>query len=92
MATSGSARGAGPERAYCFPLPPEGRVVLSKDEGHHLIRARRARAGDDVVLFDGEGGTRLARLLDERAQGPSLEIVSTYPDREPAVRVGIALA
>ena len=92
MATAGKARGVGPERAYHRPLPASGVVRLDADEGRHLVRVRRARVGDPVALFDGLGATRLARLLDERAEGPSLEILSDYPDREPHRRVGVAVA
>lgn len=83
MATSGGTRGVGPERAYAPRLPRSGTVVLSAEESHHLVRVRRARAGDEVVLFDGVGGSALGRLVDERATGASVEWVAPYPDREP---------
>ncbi len=99
MATRGDARGSGPERAFCRPLPASGGVRLSAEEGHHLVRARRVRPGDEVVLFDGEGTTRLARLLPAGApvgapagDGPSLEILGPYPDREPLRDVALAVA
>ena len=92
MATAGRSRGPGPERAFASPLPTSGEVRLDREEGHHLVRVRRARVGDEIVLFDGSGATRLARLADERAEGPTLEIVSDYPDREPSVKVAVAAA
>ena len=92
MATAGSTRGAGPERAYIAAIPSSGTVRLDAEEGHHLVRARRARVGDAVVLFDGRGASVLARLLDADAKAPSLAIVGPYPDREPARAVTIASA
>ncbi len=92
MATAGSSRGAGPERAFVAPLPESGTVSLDREEGHHLVRVRRVRRGDEVVLFDGEGGTRLARLVDPRADAPVLEVLGPYPDREPARAVVVAAA
>jgi len=86
VATSGGSRGVGPERAYAPRLPrtgPAGVVVLSAEESHHLVRVRRVRAGDEVVLFDGVGGSVLGRLVDERAAGAGVEWIAAYPDREP---------
>lgn len=47
------------------------------------MRVRRVRAGDEVVLFDGVGGSVLGRLVDERAAGAGVEWIAAYPDREP---------
>jgi len=92
VATAGDRRGVGPERAFCAVLPASGPVTLDRDEGHHLIRARRARVGDPVVLFDGHGGTVLARLVDARGDAPVLEVLGPAPDREPRRRVVVATA
>ena len=92
MATAGASRGSGPERAHLARIPAAGTARLDADEGHHLLRVRRARVGDEVVLFDGRGGSFLARLLDARPEGPTLEIVGPYPDREPARPVTVASA
>lgn len=92
MASRGDARGAGPERAYVAALPLDGTVRLDREEGHHLVRVRRARPGDEVVLFDGRGGTRRARLLEADASAPLLRIEGEYPDREPRREVTVACA
>lgn len=92
MATAGAARGAGPERAYASPLPEHGRVVLDADETHHLVRARRVAVGDAVVLFDGRGGSRHARLVAVRGAAAALDVDGPAPDREPARRVVVATA
>lgn len=92
MATAGGARGPGPERAFARPLPAAGPVRLDAEESHHLVRVRRAREGDPVVLFDGKGETRLARLAVADPKGASLEIEGPYPDREPSRRVTVLCA
>ncbi len=92
MATAGAARGPGPERAHLDRIPASGPARLDAEEGHHLVRVRRARVGDEVVLFDGRGGSSLARLLDARPEGPTLEVIGPYPDREPSRAVTVACA
>jgi 16S rRNA (uracil1498-N3)-methyltransferase len=37
-------------------------AVLPPDESHHLVRVRRLKAGDDVVVFDGRGLAMSARV------------------------------
>jgi 16S rRNA (uracil1498-N3)-methyltransferase len=93
MATAGDRAGSGPPRAYARPLPPSGPVTLDAEESAHLVRSRRAVAGDEVVLFDGEGATALGRLVWPDARAAVVEVVGPYPDREPeeAVRLAIAL-
>jgi 16S rRNA (uracil1498-N3)-methyltransferase len=92
MATAGDRRGAGPERALCRPLPDAGVVRLDRDEAHHLVRVRRVGPGDEVVLFDGEGGTCLGRLVRADAGGADVEVVGPYADRTPARPVVVAVA
>jgi 16S rRNA (uracil1498-N3)-methyltransferase len=92
VATAGGARGPGPERAFAARLPESGTVRLDAEEGRHLVRVRRTRVGDAVVLFDGRGGTRLGRLVDADPSGPAVEVVGPYPDREPTRRVAVASA
>lgn len=92
MATAGDARGAGPERAFHHPLPPSGRVRLSADESHHLVRARRVAVGDDVVLFDGEGGTVRGRVVAVGRDGADVDVVGPAPDRTPRRDVTVATA
>jgi len=92
MATAGDARGAGPERAFHRPLPATGRVRLSADETHHLVRARRVAVGDEVVLFDGEGATRRGTLVAVGRDGADVEVVGPAPDRVPRREVVVATA
>ena len=92
MATAGATRGAGPERAHHHPLPATGVVRLSADESHHLVRARRVAVGDEVVLFDGAGTTRLGRLVAAGRDGADVEVVGPAPDRVPRREVVVATA
>lgn len=92
MATAGDRAGSGPERAFAQPLPEEGRVTLDADESRHLVRVRRVREGDRVVLFDGQGTTRAARLVAAEPRAAVLEVEGPYPDREPARAIRLATA
>jgi 16S rRNA (uracil1498-N3)-methyltransferase len=67
-------------------------VALDREESHHLVRARRARAGDPVVLFDGRGGTRLGSLVRADPTAAVVAVVGPYPDREPRRRIVVATA
>lgn len=92
MATAGKRRGSGPERAFAPDLPEIGQVTLDAEESGHLVRSRRVRAGDDVVLFDGRHRTRLGRVRDPDPGAAVIEIVGPYPDRRPARTVRIAVS
>jgi len=92
VATAGDAPGAGPERAYAPELPAEGRVVLAADESRHLLRVRRVRLGDEIVLFDGRGGSRRARLVEADPAGAVAELGGSYPDRTPPRDVVLAVS
>jgi 16S rRNA (uracil1498-N3)-methyltransferase len=84
MATAGRGPGAGPERAWAFPLPGAGDVTLTPEESHHLVKARRVREGEHVVLFDGEGGSVHGRLVTADARAAVVRVDGVHPDREPA--------
>lgn len=93
MATAGAGRGPGPERVFARPLPAGGEVVLDEAESAHLVRARRARVGDPLVLFDGEGVARRGRLRVADARAARVAIEGEAPDRAPGrvVRLAVAL-
>lgn len=94
MPTHGDRRGGGPERAYAPDLPePGGTVVLSPGESHHLVRVRRLRGGDAVVLFDGKGGSVVGTLVEAAGRAAEVRVDGAWPDREPerAVRLAVSL-
>lgn len=90
MATAGGTRGSGPERAWCARLPERGEVALDAEESAHLVRVRRVAAGDEVVLFDGQGATRRAVLRAADARAARLEVLGPAPDRQPSRRLVVA--
>ncbi len=92
MATAGAARGSGPERAFAAPLPTSGDVVLDGEESAHLVRSRRARAGDPVVLFDGAGASRAGTLLEADPRAARVRVEGEYPDRRPSRLARLAVA
>lgn len=63
-------------RFYCPQPLNVARLRLSATETHHLLRVLRARVGDEVLLFDGEGLEAVAVIvcLDGEAE---LEIRQT---------------
>ena len=44
--------------------PTPNPVILSDRQSHHLVRVLRARAGDNVEIFDGGGRIWRARIVD----------------------------
>jgi len=50
------------ERFYLATPPRDGHAVLAGDEARHLARVMRCTVGDEVVVFDGCGGSWRARV------------------------------
>lgn len=92
MATAGGARGSGPERAFAPELPATGAVTLDAEESSHLVRSRRVRVGEAVVLFDGRGTTRIGSLRKADGRAAVVEVEGDYPARAPARRVRLAVS
>lgn len=95
MATTGAGRGAGAERAWHAELDGAAvgcEVVLDREESAHLVRSRRARVGDAVVLFDGEGTLRAGELVGADPKAACVRLGGAYPARDPARRVRMAIA
>jgi 16S rRNA (uracil1498-N3)-methyltransferase len=62
--------------------------ALADEDAHHLARVLRQRAGDPLVLGDGQGGWRPARF------GPTLALtgaIARTPPPEPVLGVAFAL-
>ncbi len=92
MATAGDARGSGPERAFAPELPERGPVILDAEESAHLVRSRRVRQGEAVVLFDGRGTTVIGRLTTDDPRAAVVEVEGAYPGRVPARTVRLAVS
>lgn len=72
------------ERFYVnCELSPAAEVVLHGPEAHHLAAVCRARVGDVVCLFNGDGQEYPARIVDVSRRDVTLEVVSREsPARE----------
>ncbi|MFK3738218.1 16S rRNA (uracil(1498)-N(3))-methyltransferase [Massilia sp. TN1-12] len=63
-------------RFYCpQPLPPGAIIDLPEPVAHHLHVVRQ-QAGDELVLFNGEGGQVRARLVDIGKRRASAEVLA----------------
>ena len=72
---------------HTFYIPPAqwGRhMELSGQEAHHLGRVLRLRAGEEVLLLDGEGREGLCRIASVGRQSAALELVSEKLHQRPA--------
>ena len=80
-------------RFFAERLPaPGGAVRLPPDEGRHLRRVLRLRAGDRVLVFDGRGRQHEATVTDDDPRQPALRLgaaVDAAP--EPLVPVTLGM-
>ncbi len=80
-----------------FYAPPDAfrgdAVVLPDDEARHAAQSLRKRAGDEVVVVDGEGGWHRVRLDAVGKGGVSGTVLETRRDvGEPSYRLTVGLA
>ena len=79
---------------YFVETPITGpRAVLTGDEAHHLLHVMRAKAGQEVTLFDGSGAEFTARV--ERLGRSEIELAvgeRTAADRESPLELSLAVA
>jgi 16S rRNA (uracil1498-N3)-methyltransferase len=63
-------------------------VSLDKIPSHHLIRVLRARQGEMVTLFNGDGHEYLAEILDENPKHSQLQVKQkTKVDNESSLHI-----
>lgn len=72
------------------PRPTE--IVLAPDESHHLIRVNRARVGDPVVVFNGQGAEWTCECAEADRRAARLIVKSTRRIPTPAATVTLAQA
>jgi 16S rRNA (uracil1498-N3)-methyltransferase len=79
------------ERFYLnWELKP-GPVLLQGTEAHHLAVVCRLRAGDSVILFNGDGHQYPARIEEVNRHEVSLEVIAVErPERELPFRLDVA--
>jgi 16S rRNA (uracil1498-N3)-methyltransferase len=77
-------------RFHCpFPLAPGAQVELPEQAAHHALKVLRMKAGDTVVLFDGQGGEWHAEIL---GAGKTARVaLKEFDDRESESPLDITL-
>src|SRR5262245_61323710 len=79
------------ERYYLEASLGPGRVVLDGPEAHHLAAVCRARPGDAVCLFNGDGREYPARVVAADRRRVELEVLEpSAPPRELAFPLEVA--
>ena len=77
--------------AHVFADRLDDTVELAHDDGHHLQRVRRVRAGESITAADGYGRWR-AFVVDTASAG-AVRILATYSIvHEPTLVPGLAVA
>lgn len=78
----------------CFvdqPLAVGQTITLPEEASAHLLRVLRLAPGDEVVLFNGDGGDYGARLLSAAKRGAEAELISRQDaGRESPLRITLA--
>ena len=68
--------------------PDEGRAVLQGPDAHHLARVMRAKAGDTVILCDGNAVEYTATITGFGEDEVEFSVEAGYPSAaEPSVEV-----
>ena len=80
-------------RLHVDALPvDETLITLNADRSHYLCRVRRARAGDPVTLFDGNGARIEGEVHTPDKRTATVRVVERHYDAPPAVRLSLAIA
>ena len=82
-----------PPRLYMSaPLEPRADITPTDDQQHYLLRVLRLKAGDAVLVFNGEDGEFLARILAAGAKRITLTLESQQRPPEKPVDLTLAFA
>ena len=73
------------------PLQPDQATDLDASAGHYVFRVLKLRAGDPLVLFNGDGHDYAAELLSNRRDRVELLVTARLP-AVPESPLGITLA
>lgn len=81
-------------RFYCdATLGPGVQLDLPENAAHHASRVLRLRAGDEAILFNGDGSDYLVELLRVGKEGVTAKIKSWHTvERESPLKVTLAQA
>ena len=79
----------GAPRFHCVAALSAGRrFALPDDVFHHAVRVRRLRAGDELVLFGGDGSEALAKLVHVGRESAEVDVLRIDTvDRESPLEV-----
>jgi 16S rRNA (uracil1498-N3)-methyltransferase len=72
-----------PATAHVFAERLDDRITVEGDDGHHLQRARRVRAGEHVTAADGYGRWRAYEVTDSRSGTVALAAVTLVAHEPP---------
>ena len=72
-------------RFYLSETPSDGvsSITLSREESHHAMRVVRTRVGDDVALFDGQGGEWTGQVAGLSRNEVSIDVASARYESRP---------
>ena len=80
-------------RCFCDIQAPNTRVItLSVEESQHLVAANRARVGDPVVAFTGDGLEFHARVVEANRRKTVLSVDRIETARPPSYTIALAQA
>jgi len=77
-----------------FFVTPEQWVAgpcLADEEAHHCVRVMRHRDGDEVIIFDGQGRSSLARIRSADRKEVALEVLEDYETQSPKLEIELAV-
>lgn len=63
-----------------IPLVPDNELLLPDDAAHHLVRVLRAAVGDQITLFNNQGGQFDAELIATGKREARVRLLSFLPD------------
>ena len=64
-------------------LPGDGPPALTPEQARYLLTVMRRRAGDHLLLFNGEDGEWQARIASTSKRSLELEVVGQTRGQEP---------
>lgn len=80
-------------RTYHPTTTPGDRVTIAGPEAHHLLHVMRAAVGDEITLFDGQGGEYRATIVNLGRRELELDVGNRHEvDRELARRIVVGVA
>lgn len=74
------------------PMAVSTTAVLSKEASHHLLRVLRCRRNDQIILFNGLGGSYTGRIVSGSTRLVEVEILDFEPEAaEPGLLITLGL-